>query len=36
MRTPKGRVCTLAAWEHLGLVPPAAAEPDGGPPALFE
>ncbi len=36
MRTPKGRVCTLGAWEHLGLVPPASAEPDGGPPALFE
>ncbi len=34
MRTPKGRVCTLGAWEHLGLVPPAS--PDGGPPALFE
>ncbi len=36
MRTPKGRVCTIGAWEHLGLVPPAAADPDGGPPALFD
>ncbi len=36
MRTPKGRVCTIGAWEHLGLVPPASADPNGGPPALFE
>lgn len=21
-RTPRGRVATAAAWEHLGLVPP--------------
>jgi len=35
MRTPKGRVCTAPAWEHLGLVPPRSAETDG-PPALFE
>jgi Holliday junction DNA helicase RuvB len=35
MRTPKGRVCTAGAWEHLGLVPPRSAETDG-PPALFE
>jgi len=35
MRTPKGRVCTAAAFEHLGLVPPRTAEVDG-PPALFE
>ena len=35
MRTPKGRVCTIGAWEHLGLVPPARTTPDGGPPALF-
>jgi len=35
MRTPKGRVCTAAAFEHLGLVPPRSAEVDG-PPALFE
>ncbi len=35
MRTPKGRVCTAAAFEHLGLVPPKAAEP-AVPPSLFE
>jgi holliday junction DNA helicase RuvB len=35
MRTPKGRVCTAPAWEHLGLVAPRHAEADG-PPALFE
>jgi holliday junction DNA helicase RuvB len=28
-RTPRGRVATPAAWEHLGLVaPPSAAQPD--------
>jgi hypothetical protein len=35
MRTPKGRVCTAGAWQHLGLVPPSSAETDG-PAALFE
>ena len=35
MRTPKGRVCTAGAWEHLGLVAPRSAETDG-PVALFE
>jgi holliday junction DNA helicase RuvB len=35
MRTPKGRVCTATAWEHLGLVPPRSAETEG-PAALFE
>jgi Holliday junction DNA helicase RuvB len=35
MRTPKGRVCTAGAWEHLGLVPPRSAETEG-PSALFE
>jgi len=35
MRTPKGRVCTAGAWEHLGLVPPSSAQTDG-PAALFE
>jgi Holliday junction DNA helicase RuvB len=29
MRTPRGRVATPGAWQHLGLEPPAA-----GPPAL--
>ncbi len=31
-RTPRGRVATPAAWEHLGLTPP---EPQG-PPSLFD
>ncbi|HET6937414.1 MAG TPA: Holliday junction branch migration DNA helicase RuvB [Nocardioides sp.] len=30
-RTPRGRVATLAAWQHLGLAPPASQEP-----TLFE
>ena len=30
-RTPKGRVATLKAWEHLGLDPP---KPDGSAPSL--
>ncbi|CAA9352101.1 MAG: RuvB [uncultured Nocardioidaceae bacterium] len=30
-RTPRGRVATRSAWEHLGLVPPA-----GGEPTLFD
>lgn len=36
MRTPKGRVCTTGAWEHLGLTPPASAEAGGGTSPLFE
>jgi Holliday junction DNA helicase RuvB len=28
MRTPRGRVATSAAWQHLGL-PPPPADPDG-------
>ena len=32
-RTPRGRVATPAAWEHLGLTPPP--EPPG-PPTLFD
>jgi holliday junction DNA helicase RuvB len=31
-RTPRGRVATAAAWEHLGLPPPAP----GGPATLFD
>jgi Holliday junction DNA helicase RuvB len=31
-RTPRGRVATRAAWEHLGLTPPAASDM----PALFD
>ncbi|MDE0804615.1 MAG: Holliday junction branch migration DNA helicase RuvB [Acidimicrobiales bacterium] len=36
MRTPKGRVCTTGAWEHLGLAPPASAEAGGGTAPLFD
>jgi len=37
MRTPRGRVATPAAWNHLGLVAPARAPlmTSDGPPALF-
>jgi len=31
-RTPRGRVATPAAWQHLGLTPPAGTVP----PALFD
>ena len=36
-RTPRGRVATPAAWEHLGLRPPAgaAAALGSGQPPLF-
>jgi Holliday junction DNA helicase RuvB len=33
-RTPRGRVATAAAWNHLGLTPPPEATA-GGPAALF-
>jgi holliday junction DNA helicase RuvB len=33
-RTPRGRVATPAAWEHLGLTPPVAAP--AVQPTLFE
>jgi holliday junction DNA helicase RuvB len=36
MRTPRGRVATPAAWQHLGLSAPAAAGNEGLPPSLFE
>ena len=36
MRTPKGRVGTVGAWEHLGLVPPTSAEAGSGAQPLFE
>ncbi len=36
IRTPKGRMATRAAWEHLGLTAPATT-PDGQtPPGLFD
>jgi Holliday junction DNA helicase RuvB len=34
-RTPRGRVATPAAWEHLGLVRPTLLRPAGGP-TLFD
>ena len=36
MRTPKGRVATLAAWEHLGLTPPSSTPDNQTPPGLFD
>ena len=30
MRTPRGRLATPRAWNHLGLTPPRAADPAGG------
>ncbi|MGI8755565.1 MAG: Holliday junction branch migration DNA helicase RuvB [Acidimicrobiales bacterium] len=35
MRTPRGRVATPAAWEHLGRVPPPTNHDDALPPGLF-
>jgi holliday junction DNA helicase RuvB len=37
-RTPRGRVATATAWEHLGMVPPAdlPGRPDQAGPSLFE
>lgn len=35
LRTPRGRMATTAAWEHLGLVPPATAQ-EGTDLSLFE
>jgi Holliday junction DNA helicase RuvB len=34
-RTPRGRVATPSAWQHLGLTPPRGAEPRGLP-GLFD
>ncbi len=36
MRTPRGRVVTDAAWEHLGLAPPSNAAGESLPPGLFD
>ena len=36
MRTPKGRVCTAGAWEHLGLGAAGLGRARRRPPALFE
>ena len=35
-RTPRGRVATAAAWEHLGLAAPASAAPNTGDSPLFD
>jgi holliday junction DNA helicase RuvB len=35
-RTPRGRVATRAAWEHLGLTPPASEPGDPGDVTLFD
>ena len=35
MRTPRGRMATPAAWEHLGLTPPTTTQ-DALPQGLFE
>ncbi|MFA5564386.1 MAG: Holliday junction branch migration DNA helicase RuvB [Acidimicrobiia bacterium] len=34
MRTPRGRVATPAAWQHLGVEPPKDVSPES-PPSLF-
>ena len=36
MRTPRGRVATLTAWQHLGLLPPTTATDSTGIPGLFD
>ena len=35
MRTPRGRVATRRAWEHLGLTPPVSLAPPPDAPDLF-
>ena len=35
MRTPRGRVATGAAWQHLGLTVPRGAVGEDTPPGLF-
>jgi len=36
IRTPQGRVATVAAWRHLGLSPPTSSPDRGTPPGLFD
>jgi len=36
LRTPRGRVATPQAYEHLGLVPPEPSAPPEGSPGLFD
>ena len=35
-RTPRGRMATARAYEHLGLAAPPAPQASGGPPDLFD
>jgi Holliday junction DNA helicase RuvB len=35
-RTPRGRVATAAAYDHLGLAPPKGTGPAPQPGSLFE
>src|SRR5262245_32136202 len=35
-RTPRGRIATPGAWEHLGLTPPPPSPGSDGDPTLFE
>ena len=35
MRTPRGRVALPAAWQHVGLAPPAESGPAGASPTLW-
>jgi holliday junction DNA helicase RuvB len=34
-RTPRGRIATPSAWQHLGLIPPAGSPFSGSEPTLF-
>ena len=36
MRTPRGRVATLAAWQHLALLPPTSLADSTGIAGLFD
>ncbi len=36
IRTPKGRVATVAAWQHLGMTAPGSSPDTGDPPGLFD
>ncbi len=36
MRTPKGRVATSSAWDHLGMTPPSTSPDNETPPGLFD
>ena len=36
MRTPKGRMATASAWEHVGLTPPMESPDKSLPPGLFD